>query len=88
MCLYLEKQRRESIGVPVERGQETWWVGLTMPDLIIREGAEPAYRPAILWCIEVPDSRVRSFRIVPAGTGNEEIPLVGNAIERRRAFIF
>jgi hypothetical protein len=76
LCLFLEKQRRESVSVPVERGQETWWIGLTMPDLVIREGTELAYQPVILWCIEAPDFRVRSFRIVPAGTGSEEGPLV------------
>jgi hypothetical protein len=76
LCLYLEKQRRESVSVPLERGQETWWIGLTTPNLTIQEEAESAYSPAILWCIEVPDFRVRSFRIVPSGTIGEGTPMV------------
>ena len=63
LCLYLEELRRASVEVPVERGQETWWVGATTPDISIQEGAAVEYHPSIAWCVEAQASRALSFRI-------------------------
>ncbi len=65
LCLSLEERRLESVTVPVERGEETWWVGLTTPDISIQQGTATAYRPAIAWCVEASAPRALSFCIAP-----------------------
>lgn len=65
LCLYLEERRKESLAVPVKRGQDTWWVGFTTPDISIREGTAREYRPSIAWCVEARIPRALSFRIAP-----------------------
>jgi len=65
LCLSLEECRLASVAVPVERGEETWWVGLTTPDISIQQGAARAYHPSIAWCVEASVPRALSFCIAP-----------------------
>lgn len=76
LCLYLKKQRQESIGVPIARGQDAWWIGQTSLSLFIEERATSLYHPVILWCVEISSSHVLSFRIVPRNEVNIQAPLV------------
>ena len=86
LCLYLEECRKASVAVPVERGQDTWWVGLTMPDISIKEGTAREYRPSIAWCVEVRIPRALSFHIAPqeAVCENATLALYDALIAHRR----
>ena len=65
LCLYLEEPRRASVGVHIERGQDTWWIGQTTPDISIQEHSAAHYQPAIIWCVDMRDAHVLAFRIAP-----------------------
>jgi Mu transposase, C-terminal len=69
LCLSLEERRLANVAVPIERGEDTWWVGLTTPDISIQQGTARAYRPSIAWCVEA--SRALSFCIAPLDAANE-----------------
>src|SRR5258708_25157427 len=86
VCLSLEEHRKESVAVPVERGGDTWWVGLTTPDISIQEETARAYQPLIVWCVEASASRALSFRIAPldAATENAALALYDAVMARRR----
>ena len=76
LCLFLEDTRRASLEVRIERGQETWWLGQTTPDIAIQEQAAPRYQPTITWCVEMGESRALAFRIAPPGSAVEHAHLV------------
>jgi hypothetical protein len=86
LCLSLEERRRASVAVPVERGEDTWWVGVTTPDISIQERTARAYQPLIAWCVEAPTQRALSFRIAPLGgaTENAALALYDAIMARRR----
>lgn len=86
LCLSLEERRKASVAVPVQRGQDTWWVGLTTPDISIQEGTSIGYHPLIAWCVEALAQRVLSFRIAPldAATENAALALYDAIMARRR----
>ena len=71
LCLSLEERRLESVTVPVERGEETWWVGLTTPNISIQQGTATAYRPSIAWCVEASAPRALSFSIAPIDAADD-----------------
>jgi hypothetical protein len=71
LCLSLEERRLASVAVPVERGEETWWVGLTTPDISIQQGTARAYRPSIAWCVEASAPRALSFCIAPLDAADD-----------------
>lgn len=71
LCLSLEERRLASVAVPVERGEDTWWVGLTTPDISIQQATASAYRPSIAWCVEASAPRALSFCIAPLDAANE-----------------
>ncbi len=71
LCLSLEERRLASVAVPVERGEDTWWVGLTTPDISIQQATARAYRPSIAWCVEASAPRALSFCIAPLDAANE-----------------
>jgi hypothetical protein len=75
LCLSLEDTRRASLEVPLERGQDTWWLGQTTPDIVIQEQAAPLYQPTITWCVEMGESRALAFHIALPGTVGEQRPL-------------
>ncbi len=75
LCLSLEDTRRASLEVPLERGQDTWWLGQTTPDIVIQEQAAPRYQPTITWCVEMGESRALAFHIAPHGAAGEQRPL-------------
>lgn len=76
LCLSLEDTRRASLEVPLERGQDTWWLGQTAPDIVIQEQAAPRYQPTITWCIAMGESRALAFRIASTAPVGEQTPLV------------
>lgn len=76
LCLSLEETRRASLAVRLERGQDTWWLGQTTPDIAIQEQAAPRYQPTITWCVEMGVSRALTFRIAPPEAVDEQTPLV------------
>ncbi len=63
LCLHLEELRRASLEVHLERGQGSWWIGQTTPNMFIQEGSATGYQPAVTWCVETHESRVLAFRI-------------------------
>lgn len=86
LCLYLEECRKASVAVPVERGQDMWWVGLTTPDISIRQGIAREYLPSIAWCLEARIPRALSFRIAPqeAACENATLALYEAILAHRR----
>jgi hypothetical protein len=76
LCLSLEETRRASLEVRLERGQDTWWLGQTAPDIAIQEQAALRYQPTITWCVATEESRALAFRIAPPGAVGEQTPLV------------
>ena len=76
LCLSLEETRRASLAVRLERGQDTWWLGRTAPDIVIQEQASQPYQPTITWCVAMGESRALAFRIAPPEAVDEQTPLV------------
>lgn len=76
LCLSLEESRRASLEVPIERGQDIWWLGQTTPNIALQEYEAPPYQPTIIWCVDVSKPRVLAFRIMPPEVADEHMPLV------------
>jgi len=75
ICLYLEKRRRESVDVSVERTTEAWWIGKLSPAVRIQVEKDAFYLPGIVCMIDTRTQHVLSFTIAPVDTLAESIPL-------------
>jgi len=76
VCLFFEEHRRASVDISVERGKETWWLGIVSPDFMLSGSHTPSHRPAIACLVNVQTQRVLSFRIGMADILQELIGLV------------
>jgi Mu transposase, C-terminal len=75
ICLFFEEHRRISVDINVERGKETWWLGIVSPDFTLNGPHTPSHRPAIACLVDVQTQYVLSFRIGPADILQELIEL-------------
>ncbi len=75
ICLYLEKRRRESVDVSVERTTEAWWIGKLSPAVRIQVEKDAFYLPDIVCIIDTHTQHMLSFTIAPVDTLAESIPL-------------
>ncbi len=75
ICLFFEEHRRASVDISVERGKETWWLGIVSPDFTLSDPHTPSHRPAIACLVDVQTQHVLSFRIGPADVLQELIGL-------------
>lgn len=75
ICLYLEKRRRESVNVSVERTTEAWWIGKLSPAVRIQVEKDAFYLPGIVYIIDTNTQHMLSFTIAPVDTLAESIPL-------------
>jgi hypothetical protein len=75
ICLFFEEHRRASVDISVERGKETWWLGIVSPDFTLSGPHTPSHRPAIACLVDVQTQRMLSFRIGPADILQELIGL-------------
>jgi hypothetical protein len=77
VCLFFEEHRRASVDISVERGKETWWLGIVSPDFTLSDPHTPSHRPAIACLVDVQTQRVLSFRV---GTADILQELIGLAL--------
>jgi hypothetical protein len=75
ICLFFEEHRRASVDISIERGKETWWLGIVSPDFMLSGSHTPSHRPAIACLVDVLSQRVLSFRIGQTDTLQELIGL-------------
>lgn len=75
VCLFFEEHRRASVDISVERGKETWWLGIVSPDFTLSGSHTPLHRPAIACLVDVQTQYALSFRIGPGDALQELIGL-------------
>ena len=75
ICLFFEEHRRTSVDINVERGKETWWLGIVSPDFTLSGPHTPSHHPVIACLVDVQTQHVLSFRIGPADVLQELIEL-------------
>jgi hypothetical protein len=75
ICLFFEEHRRISVDINVERGKETWWLGIVSPDFTLSGPHTPSHRPVIACLVDVQTQHVLSFRIGPTDVLQELIGL-------------
>lgn len=75
ICLYLEKRRRESVDVSVERTTDAWWIGKLSSAVRIQVGKDEFYLPGVICILDMHTQHMLSFTIAPVDTLAESIPL-------------
>jgi hypothetical protein len=76
ICLFFEELRRASVDISVERGKETWWLGIVSPNFTLNGPHSQSNPPAIACLIDVQTQHALSFKIGPDDKLLELIGLV------------
>jgi hypothetical protein len=77
LCMYLEEPRCTHLKVSLERGNETWWIGILTPTICIysKQVAQP-YHPTIVCCVHTQTQQLLAFQCTSQELLQEHIPLV------------